>query len=415
MFMPVRVPRHLSSLRSLPTDIPDLLLRASAPQGLAAHVRRNKLASLAALGLVGGLALTACGGGSDSSSTGSGSDNGGAAASGDYASLSGSLAGAGASSQQNAQTAWTESFMGLVQAQGGSLDLTYDSVGSGTGREQFLSSQASFAGTDAALTEEELASSKEVCNGEQAFDLPVYISPIAVVFKLDGVDKLNLSPDTLAGIFSGKITKWNDEKIAADNPDATLPHVDIVPVHRSDKSGTTENFTDYLSQTAGDTWTDGAVEEWPVEGGQSGEGTSGLISTVEGGNGTIGYADASQAGNLGTAAIKVGDEFVEYSAEAAAKAVDASPREEGREDHDIVVKLDRTTSEAGAYPLVLVSYLAVCGSYSDQATGDAVKAYASYIVSEEGQKVAADNAGAAPLSSELSKEAQASIDAITAG
>ena len=363
------------------------------------NVRQNKLASLAALGLVGGLALTACGGGSDSDSTsGSGSDNGGAAASGDYASLTGSLAGAGASSQQNAQTAWTESFMGLVQAQGGSLNVTYDSVGSGTGREQFLSNQAAFAGTDAALTEEELASSKEVCNGEQAFDLPVY-----------------LSPETIAGIFSGKITKWNDEAITKENPDATLPDLDIVPVHRSDKSGTTENFTEYLSETAGDVWTDGPVEEWPVEGGQSGEGTSGLISTVEGGNGTIGYADASQAGNLGTAAIKVGEEYVPYSADAAAKAVDASPREEGREDHDIVVKLDRTTTESGAYPLVLVSYLAVCGSYSDQATGDAVKSFASYIVSADGQKAAADNAGAAPLSDDLSSEAQAAIDAIAVG
>lgn len=380
------------------------------------NVRQNKLASLAALGLVGGLALTACGGGSDTGSTsGSGSDNGGAAASGDYASLTGSLAGAGASSQQNAQTAWTESFMGLVQAQGGSLNVTYDSVGSGTGREQFLSNQAAFAGTDAALTEEELASSKEVCNGEQAFDLPVYISPIAVVFNLDGVDSLNLSPETLAGIFSGKITKWNDEAITKENPDATLPDLDIVPVHRSDKSGTTENFTEYLSETAGDVWTDGPVEEWPTSGGQSGEGTSGLISTVEGGNGTIGYADASQAGNLGTAAIKVGEEYVPYSADAAAKAVDASPREEGREDHDIVVKLDRTTTESGAYPLVLVSYLAVCGSYADQATGDAVKSYASYIVSAEGQKAAADNAGAAPLSDELSSEAQAAIDAIAVG
>ncbi|MGO1976371.1 phosphate ABC transporter substrate-binding protein PstS [Brachybacterium tyrofermentans] len=377
------------------------------------NVRKNKLASLAALSLVGGLALSACG---DSSGAGSdGSDGGGAAGGGGYAELTGNLAGSGASSQQNAQTAWTESFMGLTQAEGGDLTVTYDPTGSGTGREQFLSGQVKFAGTDAALEEEELAASAEVCNGEQAFDLPVYISPIAVVFNIEGVDSLNLSPEVIGAIFAGDITNWNDPKIAADNPDATLPDLDIVPVHRSDDSGTTENFTEYLSETAPDAWTHGPIETWPIEGGQSGDGTSGLISTVEGGNGTIGYADASQAGNLGTAAIKVGDEFVEYSADAAAKAVDVSPRAEGREDNDIVVDLDRTTEESGTYPIVLVSYLALCGSYADSAEGNAVKSYASYLVSEEGQKVAAENAGSAPLSSEMSAEAQKAVDAISVG
>lgn len=380
------------------------------------NVRTNKLASLAALGLVGGLALTACGGGSSTSGgSGAGSDAGGAAASGSYAELTGNLPGAGASSQQNAQTAWTESFMGLAGAEGSDLQVTYDPTGSGTGREQFLSGQVQFAGTDAALDEEELAASTEVCNGEQAFDLPVYISPIAVVFNIEGVDSLNLTPEVIAGIFAGDITNWNDEAIVADNPDATLPDLAIVPVHRSDDSGTTENFTEYLSATAPDAWTHGPVETWPISGGQSGDGTSGLISTVEGGNGTIGYADASQAGNLGTAAIQVGEEFVPYSAEAAAKAVDVSPRVEGRAENDIVVELDRTSTEEGVYPIVLVSYLTLCGSYADSAQGEAVKAYASYIVSPEGQQVAAENAGSAPLSDELSTEAQAAVEAITVG
>ncbi|MGY5765585.1 phosphate ABC transporter substrate-binding protein PstS [Brachybacterium sp. DNPG3] len=381
------------------------------------NVRKNKLVALAAMGLVGGLALTACGGSTDSSSSSS-SDNGSgdtAASSADYAALSGSLAGSGASSAQNAQTAWSETFMGLVQAQGGDVTVTYDPTGSGTGREQFLSSQVQFAGTDAALTEEELAASTEVCNGEQAFDLPIYISPIAVVFNLEGVDNLNLTPEVIGGIFAGTITNWNDAAIAESNPDVELPDLAIVPVHRSDDSGTTENFTDYLSANAPEAWTYGEIETWPIDGGQSGDGTSGMISTVEGGNGTIGYADASQAGNLSIAAIQVGDEFVTYSAEAAAKAVEVSPRAEGRADNDIVVELDRTTTEAGAYPIVLVSYLALCGSYADEAVGNNVKAYASYIVSSEGQQVAAENAGSAPLSESLQEEAQAAIDAITVG
>lgn len=390
----------------------------AAPKGLTVNVRKNKLVALAALGLTGGLALSACGGGNGgdggSAGGGAGSDGGGAAA-GSYAELTGSLAGSGASSMQNAQTAWTETFMGLVQAEGGDLTVTYDPTGSGTGREQFLNSEVKFAGTDAPLDEEELAASTEVCNGEQAFNLPVYISPIAVVYNLEGVEELNLTAEVIGGIFAGTITTWNDPAIVEHNPDANLPDKDIVPVHRSDDSGTTENFTEYLSENAPEAWTHGPIETWPISGGQSGDGTSGLISTVEGGDGTIGYADASQAGNLGIAKIQVGEEFVEYSADAAAKAVDVSPRAEGRAENDIVVELDRTTTEAGVYPIVLISYLALCGSYADAGEGEAVKAYASYIISEDGQQVGAQNAGSAPLSDELSAEAQAAIDGITAG
>ncbi|MDN6303698.1 MAG: phosphate ABC transporter substrate-binding protein PstS [Brachybacterium sp.] len=379
------------------------------------NVRKNKLASLAALGFAAGIALTACGGSAEEGTSGA-SDAGGAAAGGSgYAELSGNLAGAGASSMGNAQTAWTETFKGLVQAEGGDITVTYDPTGSGTGREQFLSGQVKFAGTDAALDEEELAASAEVCSGEQAFDLPVYISPIAVVFNLEGVDSLNLSPEVIAGIFAEEITTWNDPAIAELNPDADLPDTAVVPVHRSDDSGTTENFTQYLSDNAPDAWTHGPIETWPIDGGQSGDGTSGLISAVESGNGTIGYADASQAGNLGTASVQVGEEFVDYSAEAAAKAVDVSPREEGRAENDIVMELDRTTTEAGTYPIVLISYLALCGAYEDEATGNAVKSYASFMISEQGQQVAAENAGSAPISDELRTEAQTAIDGITVG
>ena len=379
------------------------------------NVRKNKLVSLAALGFAAGIALTACGGSAEEGGSGS-SDAGGAAAGGSgYSELSGNLAGAGASSMGNAQTAWTETFKGLVQAEGGDITVTYDPTGSGTGREQFLSGQVKFAGTDAALDEEELAASTEVCNGEQAFNLPVYISPIAVVFNLEGVENLNLSPEVIAGIFAEDITTWNDPAIAELNPDAELPDTAIVPVHRSDDSGTTENFTEYLSENAPEAWTHGPIETWPIDGGQSGDGTSGLISAVESGDGTIGYADASQAGNLGTASIQVGEEFVDYSADAAAKAVDVSPREEGRAENDIVMELDRTTTEEGVYPIVLISYLALCGAYEDEATGNAVKSYASFMISEQGQQVAAENAGSAPISDELSSEAQAAIDGITVG
>ena len=231
------------------------------------NVRKNKLVSLAALGLVGGLALTACGGGDDATGGDNGgdsnaSDNGGSEEGGagaDLSAITGNIAGAGASSMETAQTAWTESFMGLVGAEGGDLTMSYEGTGSGTGREQFLAGQVQYAGSDAALDEEELAASAETCNGEQAINLPVYISPIAVIFNLEGVESLNLSAEVLGGIFNETITSWDDPAIVELNPDAELPAEPIVPVHRSDDSGTTENFTDYLSQNAPDAWPHGPI------------------------------------------------------------------------------------------------------------------------------------------------------------
>jgi len=123
--------------------------------------------------------------------------------------------------------------------------INYDPAGSSAGREQFISGGVEFAGSDSYLSDDELQQAQDQCGGP-AIEYPVYVSPIAVIYNLSGVDSLQLSPQTLAPIFAAKITKWNDPAIAADNPDATLPDQDINAVHRSDGSGTTDNFTDYL-------------------------------------------------------------------------------------------------------------------------------------------------------------------------
>ena len=105
---------------------------------------------------------------------------------------------------------------------------------------------------------------------------------------------------------------------------------------------------------------------WPIKSGEGANQTSGMISAVKGGKGTIGYADLSQVGDLSAAKIKVGDEWIEPSAEGAAKAVEASPLEEGRPANDMAVKIDRTTTAAGAYPLMLTSYLIACPTYDER-------------------------------------------------
>lgn len=355
----------------------------------------------AALGGIALLALTSCA-----------ANEGAAPADGAPASsLTGTLVGGGASSQGSAQEAWIAGF----QTAHADVTVNYDPSGSGAGRDTFQQGASAFAGSDRAFKIDEIAAGPfAACATPDIVQIPAYISPIAIIFNLEGVDSLDLDADTVAKIFTGQITKWNDAAITALNPGAKLPDQAISPVHRSDKSGTTGNFTDYLAAAAPTNWTAGSVEEWPTElGGEAAQGTSGVVEAVTNGVGMIGYADASRAGALGTVAVQVGDEFVAYSPEAAAAVVDASEVESGRTQHDIAIKLDRTSSAAGVYPIVLVSYLVGCESYADPANAELVKAYFGYIVSEDGQNVAAEAAGSAPISANLRSKIEPAVAAIS--
>lgn len=327
--------------------------------------------------------------------------------------ISGNFSGAGASSQQAAVEAWIAGFQGTNPE----AKIAYNPSGSGAGVQTFLTGATAWAGSDKALADDEVEQSKSVCTEGTAFDVPVYISPIAVVFNLKGVSDagkhINMDAATIAKIFDGKITKWNDDAIKQQNPKVDLPDLDITVVHRSDKSGTTKNFLSYVKDAAGDAWSYELGENWPNEVGQGAKGTSGVISTVQQADGTIGYADASQAGELGTVAVKVGDDYVPFSAEAAAKVVDASPLDESATgDNRVIVKLDHNTTEAGAYPIVLVSYDIACPAYKDADTAKFVKSWLTYVVSDEGQQTAASAAGSAPLSDTMRQKVLKSIDAI---
>ncbi|NEM08977.1 phosphate ABC transporter substrate-binding protein PstS [Geodermatophilus normandii] len=354
------------------------------------------------------LALAACGASNETDSASGGSD-GGSGSGSSAAELSGDLVGAGASSQQAAMEAWQAGFEGEYPE----VSFSYDPVGSGGGREQFISGATDFAGSDAPLDEEELTAAQERCGGGEVFELPNYISPIAVIFNLEGVDELNLSPDTIARIFSGQITTWNDPAIAEANPDAQLPDTAITPVHRGDDSGTTDNFTDYLFQTAGDVWTSEPDGVWPLPGGEAANGTSGVVGVVESTAGAVTYADASRAGELGVVNVGVGSEFVAPTPESAAAVVENSPALEGRGEYDFAIEVNRQTEGSGEYPVVLVSYHVGCVEYDDQATADNVKAFMSYVISEDGQQAAGENAGNAPISDTLREQAQTAVDAIT--
>lgn len=329
--------------------------------------------------------------------------------------LSGSLVGVGASAQGAAQEAWIAGF----QTANADVTINYDPAGSGAGRETFQQGGSDFAGSDRAFKVDEIAAGPfELCAPDSGIiELPLYVSPIAVIFNLDGIDSLNMDAATIAKVFRGDITKWNDPAIAAQNAGVTLPDLTINAVHRSDESGTTENFVEYLSAVAGDVWTDEVSGDWPTAlGGEATQGTSGVVDTVTNGVGTIGYADASRAEGLGTVAVKVGDDYVSYSPEAAAAVVDASPLAAETEDRgagDLAIVLDRTTTAEGVYPIVLVSYAITCETFADAAKADLVTGYLSYMASEAGQNASAEAAGNAPISAELRDQVNAAIDLIS--
>lgn len=364
-------------------------------------MKRASFGRTAVLALALPIALSACGAVNEKPAA-----NGGGASSGE--SFSGTIAGAGASSQAASVEAWKAGFEGMHSG----VTVNYDPVGSGGGREQFLAGGVQFAGSDAYLEKRNLAKISTACKGGELIEIPAYISPIAVPYKLDGVDNLELTPQTLAQMFSGRITTWNDPAIAATNPAVTLPATRIAPVHRSDKSGTTENFTEYLGKTAPAAWTYEPDGTWPISAGEAAKGTSGVMQAVNAGTGTIGYADASQIGDLPHAKIKVGNHYTGYSPEAAAKVVDASERVPGRSQFDFAIDLKRDTTESGSYPIVLVSYTLACTKYDNPEQAKLVKEWLSYITSEEGQKKAQEAAGSAPISETARKNAKKAIDTI---
>ncbi|KAB6879949.1 phosphate ABC transporter substrate-binding protein PstS [Bifidobacterium longum] len=327
--------------------------------------------------------------------------------------ISGNFSGAGASSQQAAVEAWIAGFQGTNPE----AKIAYNPSGSGAGVQTFLTGATAWAGSDKALADDEVEQSKSVCTEGTAFDVPVYISPIAVVFNLKGVSDagkhINMDAATIAKIFDGKITKWNDPAIADQNKDLKLPDTAITVVHRSDKSGTTQNFISYFKDVTPDNWTYDLSENWPNEVGQGAKGTSGVISTVKQADGTIGYADFSQVGDLGTVAVKVGDKYNEISAEAGSKVIGDSKQDDTvKGDNRIVIKINHATEAEGAYPIVLVSYDIVCPAYKDTKQAEFAKAWLTYVTSDEGQKAAQDAAGTAPLPSSLKSEITKSIEAI---
>ena len=375
-------------------------------------MKTQRFGQLAGLALVGSIALAGCG--SSNSDSGSGStDSAGSSSSAAAANcFEGTLNGEGSSAQKNAIEEAAASFGEACPG----ATVNYNPTGSGTGIKQFIAGQVDFAGSDSALKTEakdgvvETDAAAQTC-GSPAWNIPMVTGPIAIAYNVKGVDSLTLTPAVAAAIFDGKITKWNDPKIAAVNSGVTLPATDIKVFFRSDESGTTENFTKYLKASAPDAWSYDPSKSWPAAG-EGKEKSSGVSEGVKSTDGGITYVEWSYAkdNKLGVAKVDNGGGAVELTGETVGKAVEAAkPDGEG---NDLRLKLDYATKEAGAYPILLVTYEIVCSKYKDSATADKVKAFLTHFASTDTQK-SLEEIGYAPLPSSVQGKVETAIAAIS--
>ena len=285
--------------------------------------------------------------------------------------------------------------------------IVYAGGGSGKGRTDLSTKTVDFAGSDSPYKDEDLAKNQ----GGDVLYFPILLGPITVSYNLGGVDKLQLSAPTIAKIFSRTIKTWDDAAIAADNPGVKLPATAITVVHRSDGSGTTDNFTKFLVAGGGADWTlkSGSTVEWPADT-TAGNGNAGVAQAVKATDGAIGYVDLSDAvaGDLKFASVKnKAGKVVEPTSQAGSAAGDG-----------VTVKDNLTFSSVwadgdAAYPITAPSWIIVYAKQTDAAKAAALKAYVKYLLTD-GQKTLKD-LDYAPLPASLQAKAVAQLDKIVAG
>ncbi|MFF1377478.1 phosphate ABC transporter substrate-binding protein PstS [Streptomyces sp. NPDC058308] len=295
----------------------------------------------------------------------------------------GKVPGTGSSAQQNAMKYWIKQYQSVCPG----VRIAYNPIGSGAGGAQFLRGATAFGGSDSALKPEEVERSKGVCRGGRAIDLPMVGGPIAIGYDLPGVEDLVLDAPTLARIFDRKITSWDDPEIRRLNPDADLPSMPVRPVHRSDDSGTTQNFQAYLAGAAPGAWAHPVGKAWQGGGGASASGSSGVASEVTSGFGAIGYFELSFARDrrIETVSIDTGAPAPVAPTPTTASAGIAQARVAGK-GRDMKLKFRYGAANPGAYPIVQVTYEIVCDKGNRKETLPALKSFLTYTASKAGQK-----------------------------
>ncbi|HKV70021.1 MAG TPA: phosphate ABC transporter substrate-binding protein PstS [Gemmatimonadales bacterium] len=291
------------------------------------------------------------------------------------------------------------------------VQLNYQSIGSGGGIRQFSDKTVDFGASDAPMTDSAIAAIQG-----NVLHIPTEMGGVPPTYNIPGVTaQLKFSGPVLADIFLGTITKWNDARIAADNPGVKLPDQDIVVVHRSDGSGTSFIFTDYLSKVSPD-WASkvgkGTAVNWPV--GLGAKGSEGVSATVKQTPGAVGYVELGYAlaNHLPVGAVKnKAGKFITASAATVTAAAAGAMKDMGPTT-DFRVSI---TNAAGpeAYPISSFTWMLVHKDYDDAAKAKAIVAYTWWALTA-GQ-ARAEPLGYAPLPKAMQPWLEARLKTITAG
>jgi phosphate transport system substrate-binding protein len=340
-----------------------------------------------------------CGSSKKSTSTSATTAAGGATSATTVKVAAATLNGSGSTFQQ----AYDQEAIKAFMAKNPQVTINYGGGGSGKGLTDLQGKLVDLAGTDTPIAASDLA---KYSGGVLYF--PTVAAPITVSYHLSGVSKLTLSPATIAGIFADKITTWSDPAIAADNPGAKLPSSAITSVHRSDGSGTTANFSLYLTKAAASDWTlgTGKTINWP--GGQAASGNPGVAQIIKSTEGAVGYVDYSTAVAVGLAlaSIKnragtpVAPTLAATSAALAGATINAD------------LTYDPTDAPGpSAYPIASPTWIVIYKTQTDKAKGTALAAFLRSILTDGQGSIAKDN-DYAPLSPALDQKAIAQLDQI---
>jgi len=364
---------------------------------------RKRSAWFVALLVVFALVGAACSDDNKTSTSSSSSPSQAQGANIDYKSLSGTLNGSGSSFQD----AFNQKGITGFKSTAPNVAVTYTKSGSGAGKTDLQNKVVQYAGTDSTIADAD----KPKYQGGTVLYFPTAGAPITVSYNLNGVDKLQLSGETLAGIFSTAITTWNDSKIAADNPGASLPNTPIVVVHRNEGSGTTSNFTKFLTKAGGSAWALGSGDtvNWPAST-QGAQANSGVASLVKSTPGAVGYVDLADAVNadLTFASIKNSSgQYIAPTLQAASAAMAGA-----------TVKDDLTydpinASGADAYPITSPTWIITYQKQPDATTANAMKGWLNFLLTD-GQDFAR-SVGYAKLPPDMAQKAIKQLDQITTG
>jgi phosphate transport system substrate-binding protein len=376
-------------------------------------VKVNRSGAALSLLAAGALVLSACGSNNNAPSGAPGASSATSGASSAQVSCGGkkTLKASGSTAQANAMTRFVNAY---EQACSG-YTLNYTANGSGAGVNEFVGNQTDLGGTDSPLNKDkgEYDKADQRC-GSQAWNLPVVFGPIAVTYNLKGVDTLVLDGPTLAKIFNGTITSWDDPAIKALNGGATLPSTPIHVVFRSDESGTTDNFQHYLDVASDGAWGKGTGKSFNGGVGEGAKGNDGTSAAIKNTDGSITYNEWSfaqaQKLNMANVVTSAGPDPVAISADTVGKTIAAATVKGQGNDLVLDTSSFYKPAQPGSYPIVLATYEVVCSKYPEADTGKAVKAFLQSTIGA-GQNGLADN-GYIPLPSAFQSKLSTAVNAI---